>query len=185
MKTTKSLLVVAALILGTLPIMAQQKRVSPHETVSAVIDKNRVTVTYGRPYTKDPKSGEAREIWGTLVPYDKVWRTGADEATILITQKPIMFGDTIVPAGAYTLWTLPKDDGTAKLIINKQIGQWGVGSNSYDQSQDLARVDLKKDVTDKTADQFTIAIVKNPAGGGTLKLIWANTQYTADFTVQK
>ncbi|HSY19681.1 MAG TPA: DUF2911 domain-containing protein [Candidatus Acidoferrales bacterium] len=187
MKHIKSLLLVGALVLSALPVMAQQKRVSPHETVSAVIDKNRVTITYGRPYTKDPKSGEAREIWGTLVPYDKVWRTGADEATILITQKPIVLGDVTVPAGAYTLWTLPKGDGTAKLIINKQIGQWGVGSGSYDESQDLARVDLKKDVTDKTADQFTIAITKNAAGngGGTIKLIWANTQYTADFTVQK
>ena len=187
MKNIKSLFIVTALVLSALPLMAQQKRVSPHETVSAVIDKNRVTITYGRPYTKDPRTGEAREIWGTLVPYDKVWRTGADEATILITQKPIMFGDTTVPAGAYTLWTLPKDDGTAKLIINKQIGQWGVGSGSYDEKQDLARIDLKKDVTDKTADQFTIAITKIAAGtgGGTIRLIWANTQYTADFTVQK
>jgi hypothetical protein len=164
--------------------MAQQKRVSPHETTGAVIDKNRVTITYGRPYTKDPKTGEAREIWGSLVPYGKVWRTGSDEATILITQKPLVFGDVIVPAGAYTLWTLPKDDGTAKLIINKQIGQWGVGSGSYDEKQDLARIDLKKDVTDKTADQFTIFVGKKPEGGGTLKLIWANTQYTTDFTVQ-
>lgn len=185
MKPIKSLLVVTALVLSALPLMAQQKRISPHETMSAMIDKNRITITYGRPYTKDPKSGEDREIWGTLVPYDKVWRTGADEATILITQKPLLFGDVTVPAGAYTLWTLPKEDGTAKLIINKQIGQWGVGSNSYDEKQDLARVDLKKDVTDKTADQFTIVIAKNPSGGGTLKLIWSNTQYTTDFKVQK
>ena len=184
MKPIKSLLALA-LILAALPVVAQQKRISPHETTGAMIDKNRITITYGRPYTKDPKTGEAREIWGTLVPYDKVWRTGSDEATILITQKTIMFGDTSVPAGAYTLWTLPKDDGTAKLIINKQIGQWGVGSGSYDETQDLVRVDLKKDVTDKTVDQFTIGIAKNPAGGGTLKLSWANTQYTADFTTAK
>ena len=112
MKNIKSLFIVTALVLSALPLMAQQKRVSPHETVSTVIDKNRVTITYGRPYTKDPKTGEAREIWGSLVPYGKVWRTGADEATILITQKAIMFGDTAVPAGAYTLWTLPNEDGT-------------------------------------------------------------------------
>jgi hypothetical protein len=185
MKPNKSLLLVAALILGTLPLMAQQKRISPHETVSGVIDKDRITITYGRPYTKDPKTGEAREIWGTLVPYGKVWRTGADEATTLIVQKPILFGDTTVPAGAYTLWTLPMEDGTAKLIINKQIGQWGVGPNTYDEKQDLARVDLKKDVTDSTVDQFTMAVAKNPDGGGLIKLMWANTQYSAAFTVQK
>ena len=193
MKTIKSLLIATTLILGTLPLMAQTKvastgGVSPHETVSQTFDgarDNRVTITYGRPYTKDPKTGEAREIWGTLVPYGKVWRTGSDEATILITQKTIMFGDTSVPAGAYTLWTLPKEDGTAQLIINKQIGQWGVGKGAYDEKQDLARVDLKKDVTDKTADQFTITISKNTTGGGIIKLAWANTQYTAAFTVQK
>lgn len=182
MNKINSLLIVAALMLGVLPLMAQQKRVSPHETVSAVIDGNRVTLTYGRPYTKDPKSGEARTIWGSLVPYDKVWRTGADEATLLITQKPIVIGETTIPAGAYTLFTLPEEDGTAKLIINKQIGQWGT---QYDAKQDLARVDLKKDLSDKTADQFTMSVGKNPAGGGLLKMTWENTQYSVSFTVQK
>ena len=141
MKTLKSILLIAAIIGAALPSMAQQKRVSPHETISAMIDGNRVTVVYGRPYTKDPKTGEARKIWGGLVPYGKVWRTGADEATLFITQKPIMLGDTAVPSGAYTLYTLPQEDGTAKLIVNKQLGQWGT---QYDESQDLARVDLKK-----------------------------------------
>ena len=185
MKTIKSLFIVTALALSALPLMAQQKRVSPHETVGTVIDGSRVTITYGRPYTKNPKTGEAREIWGSLVPYGKVWRTGADEATVLITQKTLMFGDTAVPAGAYTLWTLPNEDGTAKLIINKQIGQWGVGPGSYDEKQDLARVDLKKDVTDKTYDQFTIAVAKNPPAGGTITLMWDKVQYTVSFTVQK
>jgi hypothetical protein len=182
MNKLKSLFLLATIIATTLPLMAQQKRVSPHETVSAVIDGNRVTVVYGRPYTKDAKTGEARDIWGGLVPYGKVWRTGADEATLLITQKPVSFGDTTIPAGAYTLYMLPQDDGTAKLIVNKQLGQWGT---QYDEKQDLARIDLKKDLTDKTADQLTVAVAKNPAGGGVLKIIWANTQFSATFTVQK
>lgn len=182
---------IATLILTTvglvcaLPVAAQQRRVSPHETISAVIDGNRVTVTYGRPYTKNPRSGEVRKIWGSLVPYGKVWRTGADEATLLITQKPIVLGGTTVPAGAYTLWTLPQEDGSAKLIINKQIGQWGVGPGSYDEKQDLARVDLKKDALDAPVDQFTMAVAKNTDGGGILKLSWENTQFSAPFTVQK
>src|ERR1700744_1502662 len=126
MKKLKSLLVLTTIIIaGTLPLLAQQKRVSPHETVGAVIAGDRVTVVYGRPYTKDPKSGEARKIWGGLVPYGQVWRTGADEATLLITQKPLVMGDTTIPAGVYTLYTLPQEDGTAKLIVNKQVGQWG------------------------------------------------------------
>ena len=184
MNTLKSFLTVAAIITA-MPLMAQQKRVSPHETVSAVVEGNRVTVTYGRPYTKDPKSGEPRKIWGTLVPFGKVWRTGADEATLLITQKPIVLGGATVPAGAYTLWTLPAEDGTAKLIVNKQIGQWGVGANSYDEGHDLARVDLKKDTVDAPVDQFTMSVGKNPAGGGLLKMTWENTQFSVPFTVQK
>src|ERR1041385_8070638 len=69
---------------------------SPHETTSAVIEGNRVTVTYGRPFTKDPKTGEMRKIWGGLVPYGAAWRMGADEATTLITQKPIMIGFCVI-----------------------------------------------------------------------------------------
>jgi len=189
MNQFKSALVIAAVILSASPLMAQQKRVSPHDTISTVIDGNRVTIVYGRPYTKDPKTGEARKIWGGLVPYGAIWRTGSDEATLLITQKPISFGDTTIPAGAYTLWTLPNEDGTAKLAINKQIGQWGASRGSlkeiYDESLDVARIDLKKAALDKPVDQFTMAIEKNPSGGGLLKLMWESTQYSAPFTVKK
>ncbi len=185
MNKLKSVLTIAALLTCTLPGLAQRQRVSPHDTISSVIDGNRVTIIYGRPYTKDPRSGEARKIWGGLVPFGKVWRTGADEATLLITQKPIMFGDTTVPAGAYTLFTLPQEDGSAKLIINRQIGQWGIGPGTYDEKQDLARIDLKKDALEKPVDQLTIAIAKNPDGGGIFKMMWENTQYSAAFTVPK
>lgn len=192
MKILKSIATVAVIAVSALPLMAQsQKKAnstggnSPHETTSAVIDGSRVIITYGRPYTKDQHSGEVRKIWGGLVPYGKVWRTGADEATTLITQKPLVFGDTTVPAGAYTLWTLPAADGSAKLIINKQIGQWGMGPNSYDKDQDLARIDLKKDALDQPVDQFTMSVAKNSGGGGVIKLSWENTQYSATFTVQK
>lgn len=191
MNKLKSTLIITAMLVSALPLMAQQKRaastggVSPHETISQVFDgarNNRVTIVYGRPYSKDPKSGEVRKIWGGLVPYGKVWRTGSDEATLLITQKPIVIGETTIPAGAYTLFTLPQEDGTAKLIINKQVGQWGL---SYDEKQDLARVDLKKDAVETPVDQFTMAVGKNPSGGGVLKMMWENIQYAVAFTVQK
>jgi hypothetical protein len=185
MNTLKSILIIGMLAISLLPSMAQQKRMSPHETVSAVIDRDRVMLVYGRPYTKSPRTGEVRKIWGGLVPYGEVWRTGADEATLLITQKPVVFGTTLIPAGAYTLWTLPAADGSAKLIINKQIGQWGVGPGSYDDSQDLARIDLKAETLTAPVDQFTMAIAKNPDGGGILKMSWENTQFSVAFTVQK
>ena len=188
MKNLNTTLLIATLTLAAMPLMAQQKRVastggvSPHETTSAVIDGDRVTIVYGRPFTKDPKSGEPRKIWGGLVPYGKVWRTGSDEATLLITQKPISFGETTVPAGVYTLFTLPNEDGTAKLIISKQVGQWGT---QYDESQDFARVDMKKEALDSPKDQFAMSVGKNPSGGGVIKLMWEDTEYSAPFTVKK
>jgi hypothetical protein len=170
---------ITTILLGALPLMAQKVNStggnSPHETTGAVVGGNRVTITYGRPFMK------GREIWGKLVPYDKVWRTGSDEATILITQKPIMIGETTIPAGAYTLWTLPAADGSAKLIINKQIGQWGVGPGSYDEKQDLARVDMKKETLDAPVEQFTMAVSRN----GEISMSWDKTKYSVSFTAAK
>ena len=189
MNKIKSALIITAL-LTALPLMAQQRqRISPHETTGSVIDGNRVTIVYGRPYTKDPKTGEPRKVWGNpkLVPYDKIWRTGADEATLLITQEPIVIGGTTVPAGAYTLWTLPKED-SAKLMINKQIGQWGINPRDpktvYDEKLNVAEVDMKKETLDTPVDQFTMAVARNPSGGGIIKMSWENTQFSVPFTVQ-
>jgi len=172
----------AALSIGATPAWAQRGRVSPHDTISSVIDGNRVTIVYGRPYTKDPRSGDARKIWGGVVPFDRVWRMGADEATLLITQQPLEIGGTAVPAGAYTLFLLPAEDGTAKLIVSKQIGQWGV---QYDEKQDLARIDVKKEALEPANDQFTMSVGEADGGGGALKLMWADTQYVVPFTVKK
>jgi Protein of unknown function (DUF2911) len=191
MKKLRSILMLAALC-ATLPValparaqdVGGETRISPHATVSQVIGDSRVTVVYGRPYVKDPKTGQDRVIWGGLVPYDQVWRTGADEATLLITEKPIAFGATKIPAGVYTLWTLPAKDGSAKLIVNKQVGQWGTGPGTYDPQRDLARIDLKREPLAAPVTQLTIGIGKDPAGG-VLKMAWEKTQYSAAFTVAK
>jgi len=171
------------------PLLSQEDRTSPHETTQLMVDGNRITIVYGRPYSKNPETGEIRKIWGTLVPYDKVWRMGADEATLFITQQPIMLGNTTVSPGAYTLWLLLAKDGPAMLIVNKQIGQWGIKrggvDDGYHEILDLLRVDLKKEPLNDPVDQFTIAIVQKPAGGGVLKLMWENTQFSVPFTVKK
>lgn len=182
MNQLKSILVVGALIASTLPGMAQRHRLSPHETISTVIDGSRIMVVYGRPYTRKPGTSVDREIWGGLVPYGKVWRMGADEATLLITQKPIDLGGTTVPAGAHTLFMLPEKDGPSKLIVNNQIGQWGL---QYDKKQDLTRIDLKKEALATPVHQFTMAIERSSSGGGVLKLMWEGTEYSVPFTVQK
>jgi hypothetical protein len=175
--------IVSVLLAGATLLLAEEKpRVSPHETITAMIDGNQITVVYGRPYTKDPKTGAKRKIWGDLVPFGKPWRTGADEATLLTTLKPLQVAGTAIPAGTYSLFTQPEENGNAKLIINKQTGQWGT---KYDEKQDLARVELKKEATAGPVDQFTMAIEKNPSDGGVLKLTWENTQYSVAFTVAK
>ena len=167
----------------TQPAPSPRPRTSPHDTISARLDGNRVTIVYGRPYSKDPKTGQIRQIWGTLVPYGKVWRTGADEATLLLTQQPLELGGTLIPAGAYTLYTLLAEDGSAQLLINKKLGQWG--ADPYDATQELAKVALTREPLASQLDQFTMAIEKNPAGGGLLKLMWENTQFSVPFTVKK
>ena len=178
----RNILISLSFVAASLAIAADKPRVSPHETVTADIDGATVTIVYGRPYTKDPKTGAPRKIWGELVPFGKVWRTGADEATLLTTKQPLDIGGTTIPAGTYSLFTQPEENGTAKLIVNKQTGQWGT---KYDEKQDLARIEMKKDAVDKAVDQFTIAIEKNPAGGGILKLTWENTQYSVALKTKK
>ena len=193
MKTKLVAALAAGVVLATLPLMAQSKRanstggVSPHETTSAVIGDRRtgcrVTVTYGRPYTKDPRSGEARKIWGGLVPWGKPWRLGADEATTLVTQQPLQFGETTVPAGAYTLYMVPEENGASKLAISTKLGGWGI---PVDTSHDLGRVDLKKETLEKPVDQLTISIEKNSDGtGGAIKISWDTEQFSAPFIVKK
>ena len=181
MKYRSLLILPLSLVAASFALAQDKPRVSPHETISADIDGSAVTIVYGRPYTKDPKSGAPRRIWGELVPFGKVWRTGADEATLLTTKESLDIGGTMVPAGTYSLYTLPEANG-AKLIVNKQTGQWGT---KYDEKQDLARIEMKKETVDKPVDQFTMTIEKNPAGGGTLKLTWENTQYSVALKAKK
>jgi hypothetical protein len=165
------------------PAPGPRPRTSPHDTIHARIDNNRVTIVYGRPYSKDPRSGEIRKIWGGLVPAGKPWRTGADEATLFISQQPLDLGGTTIPAGAYTLYTLLAEDGSAQLLINKKIGQWG--AEPYDAAQEFAKVPLTKEALPAQLDQFTMTLERNPAGGGFIRLKWENTQYSVPFTVKK
>jgi hypothetical protein len=180
-KIISTLLVTTVAMLCALPAMAQRQRVSPHETISAVIDGNRVTITYGRPYTKDPRAGTPRNIWGGLVPYGQPWRMGADEATILLTQKGLEIGGKTIPAGAYTLYMMPEENGASKLVFSSALGGWGI---PVDTKHDVAQVDLTKESLDAPVDQFTMAVSRNSSGGGVIKLSWENTAYSVPFTIQ-
>lgn len=150
-----------------------QAQASPPDTVRATVGAASIEVAYSRPFRR------GRTIFGSnVVPWDRVWRTGANAATQITTTRDLMFGSTHVPAGKYTLWTLPSATGT-KLIINSQTGQWGT---DYDAKRDVVRLDLTARALDPPVEQFTIAV--EPAGqGGVLKLAWDRTEYSIPFTV--
>ena len=184
-----TVLAVAALSATALSAQEQKKkkeRPSPAATASADIDGNQVKIAYSRPKMKDPKSGEVRKIWGGLVPYGKVWRTGANEATLLTTTQPVVIGGFQLGAGTYSLFTVPQADGSAKLIINKRTGQWGIPyKEEEEKANELARLDLKKGKTDGLVDPFTMAVEKTGPGAGVIKLAWENTQYSIAFANKK
>jgi hypothetical protein len=138
-------------------------------------DGKQISVDYGRPYIRN------RKIMGGLVPYGQVWRTGANAATGFTTNVDLLVGGVKVPAGKYTLYTLPSE-GTWKLIINRQTGQWGT---EYDQAADLARIDLKKASLPQPVDQFTISFAPRGPNATTMKLEWETTSLSIDMTEAK
>ena len=142
-------------------------QLSPRDTVTANVGGATVSINYSRPARR------GRAIWGTVVPWDQVWRTGANAATSLTTSADITIGGVTVPAGSYTLFSLPTTSGT-KLIINTQTGQWGT---IHDPSKDLARVDLASETLAAPVEQFTIDIVPSGAGAQLL-LAWDRTRFT-------
>lgn len=130
MRTLTLLLLAAAL----LPAQQQKKaRPSPPAETAVAIGGNKVVIKYSSP------SMRGRKIFGELVPFGKVWRAGANEATALHTDAAIILGDLTVPAGDYTLFVIPEKDSWT-LIVNKQTGQWGL---TYNQEQDLGRTKMK------------------------------------------
>ena len=124
----------------------------------------KIEISYGAP------SVRGRTIYGTVVPYDRWWRAGANEATSFSTDRPIRIGDLTVPAGSYTLDVLPAQSGW-QLIVNKQTGQWGT---QYDQSQDLGRVPMV--VSNLPAPQETLSYSFDhiTPGSAILHIRWAD-----------
>lgn len=139
---------------------------------TAQVDGATINVDYGQPAKR------GREIFGALVPWDEVWRTGANRATHFQTDRALSFGDVAMPAGQYTLYTIPAPDG-GMLIINQQTGQ---GGTTYNADQDLGRVPMTSRTLDETVELFTIEIVDTEEGGE-LQLQWDQTAFVIPFTV--
>lgn len=144
---------------------------SPHVRTDWTVDGANISIEYGRPSLKGRSESE-------LMPPGKEWRTGADEATTLTTDKPLMFGSLMVPAGKYALYTVP-GDAEWQLVIVKDIPKWGI---PYPQGNDLGRVPMKVTKNTTPVEQLTITINDTPSGGE-LRIDWGTTSARVPFMV--
>ena len=146
---------------------------SPRDTVRVVdVGGAGLTIDYGRPAKR------GRVVFGGVVPYGQVWRTGANAATQFKTDRALDFGGTIVPAGFYTLWTVPATSGW-KLIVNGETGQWGT---AHKPDKDLYTIPMQVSALEQSVERFTIRVDKT-ARGGVLILEWDTTRAVAEFVV--
>ena len=140
---------------------------SPRDTVRAAIGAAHLLVDYSRPATR------GRSVFGGLLaPFGQVWRTGADAATQLMTDRDLEIGGTLVPAGTYSVFSIPTATGW-QLILNRQHGQWGT---DYSPDRDLARIPLSIVRVPYPAERFTITVSPDSPGTGTLRLAWADRE---------
>jgi len=165
------LLTVAAVV-----IYAQQdksKRPSPPATAKCDLAGGKsITLNYSSP------RANGRKVFGGLVPYGEPWRTGANEATTFVTTADLMVGGKHVPAGSYTLFTVPNKDKWV-LIVSKKTGEWGIPYPGAD--SDLVRADMTASATSGPVENFTIAFDKT-SKGCTLRIDWENTRATVDIS---
>lgn len=150
------------------------RQLSVRDTVRAGIGGASFTIDYGRPLAR------GRALLGGVIPYDRVWRTGANAATQFTTSAPITLAGMPVPAGSYTLWTIPHAHG-AELIVNRQTGQWGTG---YGPAHDLGRAPMTTETLAAPVEHFTMSIEPVDARHGTLAMAWGPFRWTAPLEVR-
>jgi len=154
---------------------AQQNRPSPPASATCDLGGGKTIKTdYSSPRMK------GRKIFGELVPYGEVWRTGANEATTLVASADVVVGGKAVPAGSYTIFTVPARDKWT-LIVNKKTGEWGI-PYKYE-SDELARIDMKASTLPSPVENFTIAYDKT-GSGCTMRLEWDRTRASVDISAK-
>jgi hypothetical protein len=132
-----------------------------------------VLVDYGRPMVRE------RTVWGgALVPFDSVWRAGANDATHLFTTRVLTFGELVVPPGSYTLWIQHTRSGTF-LIVNRQTGQWGT---VYDPAQDVARAPMQVAPSAGHVEEMTVTVRSLGGNRGAIDFAWGDKVVSAPFT---
>jgi hypothetical protein len=150
------------------------RQLSVRDTARGSIGSSQFTVDYGRPLAR------GRVLLGNILPFDRVWRTGANAATQFTASAPITLAGLAVPAGKYTLWTVPHTSGV-ELIVNKQSGQWGT---QYAGSMDLGKAPMKTERLSTPVEKFTISINPADAHHGSLIMEWGDFRWTAPIIVR-
>ena len=150
------------------------KQLSVRDTARATIGSANFWVDYGRPLAR------GRVLVGNVMPVNMVWRTGANAATQFFTSAQIKLAGIAMPAGTYTLWTVPREHGAADLVINKHHGQWGT---EYNDAEDLGMAHLATETVSTPVEKFTITIVGTDARHGTLVMEWGTFRWTAPIEV--
>ncbi len=148
--------------------------VSPEVVARTRLGGAPVVVTYSSPRRRD------RVLLGKVIPYGSVWRTGANAATTLLFDNNLDIGGKKIPAGVYSLWTLPRSDGSVDLIVNSQHGQWGT---DYDASHDVAHIPMT--VTTASSPQENFAIAVSDGTPGTLRMSWGKFVWSVPVSVAK
>jgi hypothetical protein len=153
---------------------------SPRDSVAARVGDATVSIRYARPRKR------GRAIFGDIVPWDTVWRTGANEATVLTTDRDLVIGGTMVPAGSYTLFTIPSRKGTT-LIINRETMRNGepLAGTDYDKSKDLARIAMSTKKLARPVEQLTIEIVPRRGGESVMRLTWDEREMTVPIRLRR
>jgi len=140
--------------------VGQKAKASPRESVTGKINTATISIDYGSPSVK------GREIWGALVPFDKIWRAGANEATTFETDKDLIIEEKKLPAGKYSLFIIPNEKKCI-VIFNKKANQWG--AYNYDQDLDQVRVEVSSKKQPKSTEKL-LFLVKN----NIVALFWDN-----------
>jgi hypothetical protein len=174
----KQIVILTSLLLAfTVLASCQDKKPAspPAQTQCKFSDGKTINIAYSSPRAK------GRKVFGGLVPYGEVWRTGANEATTFVADGDVNVGGKDVPAGSYTIFTVPNADKWT-LIINKKTGEWGI-PYKYE-GDELARVDMKVSSTSAPVENFTIALA-SMGGSCTLSMSWENTQASIGISEKK
>ena len=145
---------------------------SVRDTVKATAGGAALWVDYGRP------SKRGRVVYGGVVPYGELWRTGANAATQFRTDRALDFEGAVLQPGTYTLWTLPTSGGW-KLVVNSETGQWGT---EHKPDKDMLKLDMKVEALPEAVERFTISI-EPVIDGGELRLDWDTTRASVRFRV--